>query len=78
MHSSLTSQDNIHFSTSAVCVHVLLRGEHDVYLVTSGNTHEGGMLFNQEFVDDLFKQFFNHFVLAYLANCINISTQLRR
>lgn len=77
MHSSLTSQDNIHFSTSAACLCVL-RGEHDVYLVTSGNTHEGGILLKQEFVDDLFKQFFNHFVLVYLANCINISTQLQK
>lgn len=78
MHSSLTSQDNIHFSASVACVCVLLRGEHDVYLVTGGNTHEEGILFKRGFVDDLFKQFFNHFVLVYLANCINISTLLQK
>lgn len=64
MHSSLTSQDNIHFSTSAACVCVLLRGEYDVYLVTGGKTRGGGCSFG----DDLFKQLFNYFFLTYLPD----------
>lgn len=74
MHSSLTSQDNIHFSTSLVCVCVLLRKEHDVYLVTKQQDSQGRKAFMWEPLHASSKQFFNNFL--YLSNDINISAVL--